>query len=452
MTQRGAHAVHRCIAAAQHDDVQPGSVDIRLLSRCRQPHHLFGVGNEERQRIVNAGGLFVRQPRLHGAIGSGADEHRVIVGQQRRHGDIFPHLAIELKADTHLAENGPPPGQQRFIQLERRDAEGQQTANLRMTVKNHRLDAVTHQHIGAGQPGRPGADNRHPLTARLNLREVRTPTAGQRLVGNIALNVADGDCAAFIAQGAGTFTQPVLGADATGDLRQAVGLMGKRDRGGDIPRLNQLDPLRDMVMQRAGPFANTVFPTREAAGGLLLRLRRGERLIDLLKVALTRLRRQLIRLPARRRHRHLPDLRANIGLAAGRRTALPRLHLLACRAQSPLLRQRGQRLIVGEGQCLRGTVFHTGRSRLAALAQIAFLRAGLYQARSLRRHHHLHHPERAGHHAGFTANAFLLTDLNAVAGLGNGVVGATADAGGVFTVAAGDSVTLARRFDDGDTR
>ena len=59
--------------------------------------------------------------------------------------------------------------------------------------------------------------------------------------------------------------------------------MGKRDRGGDIPRFNQLDPLRDMVMQRAGPFANTVLPTRETAGGLLLRLLRGERLIDLLK-------------------------------------------------------------------------------------------------------------------------------------------------------------------------
>ncbi len=52
-------------------------------------------------------------------------------------------------------------------------------------------------------------------------------------------------------------------------------------------------------MQRAGPFANTVLPTRETAGGLLLRLLRGERLIDLLKVALTHLCRQLIRLPAR---------------------------------------------------------------------------------------------------------------------------------------------------------
>ena len=209
---------------------------------------------------------------------------------------------------------------------------------------------------------------RIPLAARLNLRKVRTPAAGQRLVGNIALNIADGDCPAFIAQGAGAFTQPVLGTDAAGDLRQAVGLMGKRDRGGDIPRFNQLDPLRDMVMQRAGPFANTVLPTRETAGGLLLRLLRGERLIDLLKVALTHLRRQLIRLPARGRHRHLPDLRASIGLAAERRSALPRLHLLACRAQSPLLRQGDQRLIVGESQRLRGTVFHTGRPRLAALA------------------------------------------------------------------------------------
>ena len=111
VAQRGAHAVHRRIAAAQHHHVQPGGVDIRLLRRCRQPHHLFCVGDEERQRIVDPGGLFVRQPRLHGAIGSGADEHCVIIGQQCRHGDIFPHLAIELKADTHLAEDRPPPGQ-----------------------------------------------------------------------------------------------------------------------------------------------------------------------------------------------------------------------------------------------------------------------------------------------------------------------------------------------------
>ena len=141
--------------------------------------------------------------------------------------------------------------------------------------------------------------------------------------------------------------------------------MGKRDRGGDIPRFNQLDPLRDMVMQRAGPFANTVLPTRETAGGLLLRLLRGERLIDLLKVALTHLRRQLIRLPAR----GVIAICLTFAPALGwLQSGVARCHgcTSACRAQSPLLRRGDQRLIVGEGQRLRGTVFHTGRPRLAA--------------------------------------------------------------------------------------
>ena len=320
-----------------------------------------------------------------------------------------------------------------------------------MTVKDHRLYAVAHQHISAGQPGRSGADNRHPFAARLNLREVRTPAAGQRLVGYKSLNIADGDRAAFIAQGAGALTQPVLRADAAGDLRQTVGLMGQGDRGGDIPCLHQLDPLRNVVMQWTGPFTDAVFSTFQAAGGLLPGLRRGERLIDLLKVALTRLRRQLIRLSARRRHRHLPGLLAGVGLPGGGRAALPRLRLLAGRPQTPLPGQRGQCLIVGEGQRLRRTVFHTGRSRLAARAQIAFLRAGFHLACGFRRDHDLHHPERAGHHAGFTANAFLLTDLNAVASLGDGAVGAAAEAGGVFAVAAGDGVTLPFCFNHGDT-
>jgi hypothetical protein len=66
-----------------------------------------------------------------------------------------------------------------------------------------------------------------------------------------------------------------------------------------------------------------VFSTFQAAGGLLPGLGRAERLIDLLKVVLAHLRRQLIRLSARRRHRHLPDLLAGVGLSGG---AAPRCH------------------------------------------------------------------------------------------------------------------------------
>ncbi len=79
--------------------------------------------------------------------------------------------------------------------------------------------------------------------------------------------------ARFHRAGAGAFTQPVLGTDAAGDLRQAVGLMGKRDRGGDIPRFNQLDPLR--IWLCSGQVHSQILCSpRETAGGLLLRLLR----------------------------------------------------------------------------------------------------------------------------------------------------------------------------------
>ncbi|WP_440136998.1 hypothetical protein, partial [Klebsiella pneumoniae] len=58
-------------------------------------------------------------------------------------------------------------------------------------IKVQRVGGKGRALFRAGQPGRPGADNRHPLAARLNLRKVRTPAAGQRLVGNIALNIAE---------------------------------------------------------------------------------------------------------------------------------------------------------------------------------------------------------------------------------------------------------------------
>ncbi|STR61025.1 Uncharacterised protein [Klebsiella pneumoniae] len=66
----------------------------------------------------------------------------------------FPTLAIELKADTISLKIARRRANSDLSSFERRNAEGQQTANLRMTVEDHRLDAVAHQHIGAG-PARP---------------------------------------------------------------------------------------------------------------------------------------------------------------------------------------------------------------------------------------------------------------------------------------------------------
>ena len=287
MAQRGTHAVHRRIAAAEHHDVQPFGVDVRLFRQLQQPHHLFGVSDQERQRVIYAGRVFIRQIRFHRAIGSGANKYRVIVIKQRRQRDIFAYLAVQLKAHAHLGKDFPPPGQQRFIQLKGRNTKGQQAADFRMAVKDHRTHAIAHQPVGAGKPGRTRADNRHPLAAFNDLRKIRPPAVGQRLVGDIAFNIADGHRTMLIAQRAGPFAQAILRADAAGNFRQAVSLVRELNGGGDIPFFYALDPLGDVVMQRAGPFTNAVLAALQAAFRLAVGLTSAEWQINFVKVRLT---------------------------------------------------------------------------------------------------------------------------------------------------------------------
>ena len=288
MAQRSAHAVHRRIAAAEYHDVQSLGIDVRLFRQLQQPHNLFSIRDQKRQRIVNAGRVFIRQIRFHGAIGTCANKYRIIFIKQRRQRNILAYFAVQLKAHAHPGEDFTPPGKQGFIQLEGRNAKGQQAADFRMAVKHHRAYAVAHQPVGAGETGWTGADNRHPLTAVHDLRKIRPPAVGQRLVGDIAFNVADSHRTVLIAQRAGPFAQAVLRADATGYFRQAVGLMRKLNGGGDIPLFHPLNPLRNMVVQRAGPFTNAVFAAFQAAFRLAIGLSGAERKINFGKISLTR--------------------------------------------------------------------------------------------------------------------------------------------------------------------
>ena len=174
-----------------------------------------------------------------------------------------------------------------------------------MTVEDHRLHAVSDQQVSAGQSRRPGTDNGHLFPAIDNPGEIRSPALCQRLVGDIALDVANRHRALFIAQRTGPFTQAILRANPAGYLRQAVGLMGQRHGGVDIPRLYPLNPLGNMVMQRAGPFTDTVFAALQAALRGLLRLPGVKGQNDLGKIPLADRRGPFIGLAARRRCRHL---------------------------------------------------------------------------------------------------------------------------------------------------
>ncbi|MNV91955.1 hypothetical protein D3C71_1865010 [compost metagenome] len=83
--------------------------------------------------------------------------------------------------------------------------------------------------------------------------------------------------------------------------------MGQFHRRVDIPGFYALDPLRNVVVQRTGPFADGVLSAFQAACRLAVRLLCAKRQIDFIEIVCTRLRAELIRLAARREGLHLLD-------------------------------------------------------------------------------------------------------------------------------------------------
>ena len=65
LANRGTHAVHRGVAAAQYHDAFAFHTDERFVSGFAKAHDLFGVGNQEWQGIEHAVGIFVFQPAAH---------------------------------------------------------------------------------------------------------------------------------------------------------------------------------------------------------------------------------------------------------------------------------------------------------------------------------------------------------------------------------------------------
>jgi hypothetical protein len=98
------------------------------------------------------------------------------------------------------------------------------------------------------------------------------------------------------------------------------------------------------------------------------------------------------------------------------------------RALTPLFRQIHQRAVRCQHQRFGRTVLYAGGPLFATAAQIAFMRRRFDSALLYRRQDDLHHAKRAGNHTGFTADAFLLINLDAVVKLADGAIGTTAGA------------------------
>ncbi|VTM89841.1 Uncharacterised protein [Raoultella ornithinolytica] len=130
-----------------------------------------------------------------------------------------------------------------------------------MAIEYHRFDAVAGQDICAGQSCRTGTDDRHRFTGGLHAGEIRAPAHLERFIVDVAFDVTDSHRAKLVVQRTGAFAQAVLRADAPADFRQGVGLMRQLCRFKNTPLIGELQPVRDVVMDRTFPFA-----VRVAAG------------------------------------------------------------------------------------------------------------------------------------------------------------------------------------------
>ena len=124
----------------------PGS-NVRILGQEQEPR----LGAEEVDFRITYG----RRSYAH--------EHGIVILQQRRQRHILTHFTVKFEMNTHGAEDFTAAGQQRFVQLEGRNAERQQTADFRVAIVYGGADSAARQHIRAGQTRRTRADDSNAL-------------------------------------------------------------------------------------------------------------------------------------------------------------------------------------------------------------------------------------------------------------------------------------------------
>ena len=242
-TARRAAAIHRRIAAAEHDDAPADLVDMAERHRGQPVDADMDIGGG----LLAAGNV-----ELAAARRAGADKHRVpALGEQFLHAAdkmAEPGLDAEIDDAIDLLVG------HRFRQAEARDLRAHHAAALGVAVEDHAVIAERRQIARHGQRGRAGADQRDALAVLLR-RGLRQKAADIALVvGRDALQPADRDRLLLDpAAAAGRLARAVAGTaeNAGKDVRFPVDRPGLAEAaGGDQP-----DILRHRRVRRAGPLA-----------------------------------------------------------------------------------------------------------------------------------------------------------------------------------------------------
>src|SRR5260221_5849562 len=204
---------------------------------------------------------------ITGLVDTGPNQHGIMLFAQLLELDAAANIGIAAKGDAGVAEMPDTSLDDRFIQLEIRDAIDQQAAKAVSAVIDGYLIADLTQLLGSSDAGRAAADDADRLRQFGLWANRAHPSFSPSGVGNVALDGADrhGPVAGLLNH-AVPFAKAVLGADAAADLREAVG------RAGDLIGLfqpvlgGQLQPIGNVVGEWAMDLTKRDAALRAAAG------------------------------------------------------------------------------------------------------------------------------------------------------------------------------------------
>src|SRR5437899_3162235 len=170
---------------------------------------------------------------------------------QLGNGDVAADLAVQPELHLGITQQLLASLHDLLLELEVRDAVDQQAADAVVAVVDRDLVTLAAQLLGGGKARWAGADDADALlalTARLDRLHPAFVPGG---VGDELLDRADGDRFEALLDHAVAFAQAVLRADAAADLREIVGRGGKLVGLVDATLGGELQPVRDVVVQRA---------------------------------------------------------------------------------------------------------------------------------------------------------------------------------------------------------
>ncbi len=290
VAQRRGHAVGAGVAAADDDHVAAGGREVVAVGLAGV-EQMARIAAQELHREVDATQLAAGHAQVAWPRRAGAEDDSVKVAPQR----VGGHVLADADAGNEAHPPGPqhvhPPLDQRLVELHVGDAVHQQPADTIGALKDGHFVADGVELVGAGQPGRPGADDSHALAGAAGGCGRANPALVEGAVDDSVFDALDRHRWVGDAQRAGRLAR--RGADQAGELREVVGLGQAVIRLPPQAAIDEVVPLRDEVVDRAaGGHAGQRLPlvaerdaTIHTAGGLLLQPLIRQMQVDRLPVA-----------------------------------------------------------------------------------------------------------------------------------------------------------------------